>query len=315
MSTQKQPLISADLQELVSLSPDPIIAVNRSGVIVLFNKAAEQLLGYSGDEVIGRLAITHVYPTADHARNVKKKMYASPDQYIQGYETQLVSRGGRVIDIRLSAKLIVRNGEEVGGIGFFHDLTETKQLETKLKQMSVTDNLTGLHNQRHFMSVLETEIERAKRHHRPLNLICIDLDNFKQVNDVLGHVEGDNALRFTAETIQSELRRVDMAFRYGGDEFMVLLLDTPREEAQVIGFRLQASFDKRWAEDWIPKQGCPVVSISIGIAEFDQHESTEGLMHRADMLMYESKKRARPTGKLVQSSPHQVRDFQGQHED
>lgn len=302
MPMQKQPLIAADLEELVSLSPDPIIAVNRAGVIILFNKAAEQLLGYGGDEVVERLAITQVYPTAEHARNVKRKMYASPDQYIQGYETQLVSKDGRVIDIRLSAKLIVRNGEEVGGIGFFHDLTETKQLETKLKQMSVTDNLTGLHNQRHFMSVLETEIERAKRHHRPLNLICIDLDNFKQVNDVLGHVEGDNALRFAAQAIQSELRRVDMAFRYGGDEFMVLLLDTPGEEAQAIGRRLKASFDKRWAAEWMPKQGCPVVSISIGIAEFDQHESTEELMQRADILMYESKKRARPPATAVQSA-------------
>jgi diguanylate cyclase (GGDEF)-like protein/PAS domain S-box-containing protein len=287
------PLIAADLQELVSLSPDPIIAVNRAGAIVLFNKAAEQLLGYSGEEVIGRLAITHIYATADIARNIKKQMHARPDKHIQGFETQLVSKAGRVIDIRLSAKLIMRDGDEVGGIGFFHDLTETKQLEIKLKQMSVTDNLTGLHNQRHFISVLETEIERAKRHLRPLTLICIDLDNFKQVNDVLGHLEGDNALRFTSQTMVNELRKTDMAFRYGGDEFMVLLLDTPREQAEVIGFRLKASFDKRWADEWSPKQGCPVVSISMGVAEFDQHESTEGLMRRADSLMYGAKKRVR----------------------
>jgi len=295
----KTPPIAAELQELVSLSPDPIIAVNRAGVIVLFNKAAEQLLGYSDDEIIERLAIAQVYPTIDHARNVNRQMYASADRSIQGYETQLVAKNGRVIDIRLSAKLIVRNGEEVGSIGFFHDLTETKQLEIKLKQLSVTDNLTGLHNQRHLMSVLETEIERGRRHHRPLTLICIDLDNFKQVNDVLGHIAGDNALRLASQTIQGELRKVDMAFRYGGDEFMVLLLDTPREEAQVIGLRLKASFDKRWAEEWMSKPGCPVVSMSVGIAEFDQHESMEELMHRADVLMYESKERNRPTRRVV----------------
>jgi len=293
----------ADLQELVSLSPDPIIAVNRAGVIVLFNAAAERLLGYSSDEVIEQLAITQVYPTADHARMVARQMYASADRQIQGYETQLVSKAGRVVDIRLSARLLVRNGEEAGSIGFFHDLTETKQLEAQLKQMSVTDNLTGLHNQRHFMSVLETEIERARRHHRPLNLICIDLDNFKQVNDELGHLEGDHALRFTAQTIQGELRKVDMAFRYGGDEFMVLLLDTPGEEAQVIGSRLKASFDKRWAEEWMPRPGCPLVSLSIGLAEFDQHESTEDLMHRADVLMYESKKRSRPVAGVMRDAP------------
>ena len=291
MPEQNLLLITANLQELVSLSPDPIIAVNRAGIIVLFNAAAERLLGYSGADVIERLAITKMYATSEQARHVKKQIYASPDRQIQGYETQMVSKDGRVIDIRLSAKLIVRDGEEVGGIGFFHDLTETKKLEIKLMQMSVTDGLTGLHNQRHFISVLETEMERAKRHHRPLNLICIDLDNFKQVNDVLGHLEGDKALRFTAQTILGELRKTDMAFRYGGDEFMVLLLDTSKEEAQVISRRLKESFDKRWAEEWIPKQGCPVVSISMGMAEFDQHESMEGLMHRADILMYEAKKR------------------------
>lgn len=289
----------ANLQELVSLSPDPIIAVNRTGVIVLFNNAAEQLLGYRGEEIIGRLVITQVYPTVEHARKVNQQMYASPDRHIQGYETQLVAKSGRVIDIRLSARLIVRDGEDVGSIGFFHDLTETKQLEAQLKQMSVTDNLTGLHNQRHFFAVLETEIERARRHHRPLNLICIDLDNFKQVNDVLGHLEGDNALRFTAHVMQAELRKVDMAFRYGGDEFMVLLLDTPGEEARAIGRRLKTAFNQYWAEKWMPKPGCPEVSLSIGIAEFDQQESAKELMRRADILMYESKKRTRPASKVV----------------
>ena len=238
---QQHPLMAADLQELVSLSPDPIIAVNRAGVIVLFNQAAEQLLGYRSDEVIERLSITQVYPEGDHARNVKRKMYASSDQYIRGHETQLISKSGRVIDIRLSARLIVRNGENLGSIGFFQDQTETRRLEAQLKEMSVTDNLTGLHNQRHFNAVLETEIERARRHLRPLNLICMDLDNFKQVNDVLGHLAGDGALRFASQTIQNELRRVDMAFRYGGDEFMVLLLDTPAEEARMVGERLNPS--------------------------------------------------------------------------
>lgn len=287
-------LIVADLQELVSLCPDPIIGVNRAGTIVLFNTAAERLLGYSGDEAIERLAITQVYSTADQARHVKKQLYASPDdRQIEGYETQVVSKGGRVIDIRLSAKLIVRNGEELGSIGFFHDLTERKHLESELKHMSITDSLTGLHNQRHFLAVLEPEVERAKRYCRPLCLVCIDLDNFKQVNDVLGHLEGDNALRFAAHTVQNELRKADMAFRYGGDEFMVLLPETRSEEAEVIGRRLQAAFDRRWAEEWNPKPGCPAVSLSVGMAEFDQHESPEALMRRADNIMYDAKKRSR----------------------
>ncbi|CAG4884710.1 putative Diguanylate cyclase [Georgfuchsia toluolica] len=290
---EKISLVATDLQELISLSPDPIIAVNRAGIIVMFNIAAEKLLGYSGEEVIGRISIKQIFATADQARFVNKLLYTSPDRNIQGHETQLLSKKKRIIDIRLSAKLIVRDGEEVGSIGFFHDLTESKKVELKLKSMSITDSLTGLYNQRHFHAVLETEIERAKRHFRPLNLICTDLDNFKQVNDALGHLEGDKALRFVANTIRKVLRKTDMAFRYGGDEFMLLLLETCSEEAEAIGRRLKESFDKRWAEEWSPKRGCPLVSISMGIAEFDRKESPKGLIRRADFLMYEAKNRDR----------------------
>ena len=284
------PLNLAGLQEMVSLCPDPIIAVNRVGGIVLFNRAAQRLLGYDSEAVIGRLSISRIYPTADQARQVKKQLHASHDGQVEGYETQLISRGGRIIDIRLSARLILHGDEEVGSIGFFHDLTERKQLEAKLNHLSITDSLTGLYNQRHFLAVLEPEMARAKRYCRPLNLICIDLDNFKQVNDALGHLEGDNALRFTAQILQKESRKTDMVFRYGGDEFMVLLIETRSEEAAIIGRRMKALFDRSWAETWRPKQGCPVVSISMGIAQFDQHESPEALMRRADSLMYGAKK-------------------------
>lgn len=283
----------ADLQDLVSLSPDPIIGVNRAGIITLFNAAAERLLGYSSAEVIARLTITRVYPTVEQARDIKRQLYATPDRQIEGHETQLVAKGGRVIDIRLSAKLLLRDGEEFGSIGFFHDLTERKQLELELKQLLITDSLTGLYNQRHFLAVLEPELERAKRYRRPLSLVCIDLDNFKQVNDALGHLEGNNALRFTAHAIQEQLRETDLAFRYGGDEFMVLLPETSCKEAEIICSRLKASFDQYWAEEWNPKRGCPVVSLSMGIAEFDRQESIDALVRRADDAMYEEKKRGR----------------------
>jgi diguanylate cyclase (GGDEF)-like protein/PAS domain S-box-containing protein len=287
--------MTAELQDLVSLCPDPIIGVNRAGVIILFNVAAERLLGYRGEEVLDRLAITQVYASAERAREIKKLLYASPDRQIEGYETSLLSRGGRVIDIRLSAKLLLRNGEEFGSIGFFHDLTERKQLESKLKQLSITDSLTGLYNQRHFHAVLEAELERARRYRRPLSLVCIDLNHFKQVNDLLGHLEGDSALRFTARTIQKHLRKTDIAFRYGGDEFMLLLPETSGEEAGLIGDRVRASFDRCWADEWAAKANCPIVSLSIGIAEFDQHESAEGLIRRADTIMYDAKRRAAAT--------------------
>jgi diguanylate cyclase (GGDEF)-like protein len=116
------------------------------------------------------------------------------------------------------------------------------------------------------------------------------LDNFKQVNDVFGHLEGDEALRLTARVIQKELRNTDLAFRFGGDEFMVLLLEADSNEAKRIGSRIRASFDRHWADEWNTKPGCPLVSLSLGIAEFDQRESPQTLVHRADDNMYVAKK-------------------------
>lgn len=283
--------VLADLHDFVLLCPDPIIGVDRTGTIVLFNAAAERLLGYRSEDVIGRLSIVDVYPSADRARDISRQLHASPDRQVEGCETQLVAKDGRIVDIRLSAKIVMRDGEKFGSIGFFHDLTERKQLESRLKHLSITDSLTGLFNQRHFFAVLDPELERAKRYHRPLSLVCIDLDNFKQVNDRLGHLEGDCALRFTAHAIGRQVRKTDLAFRYGGDEFMVLLLETSGAEAETFAGRLQEWFDRRWAEDWSPKPRCPRVGLSIGIAEFDQHELPEALVRRADQTMYEAKKR------------------------
>ncbi|MDE2418389.1 MAG: GGDEF domain-containing protein [Burkholderiales bacterium] len=282
--------MTTQLQELVSLSPDPIIAVNREGKITLFNQAAERLLGYRGSDVLEVVSIASIYASRDLARHVNKLLHTSPDHQVEGMETQLQSKVGRTIDIRLSAKLLMRNGEVVGSIGFFHDLTERKRLETMLKQLSITDNLTGLFNQRHFRAALNVELERSSRYGRPLCLICIDLDDFKQINDQLGHLEGDNALRFAARVLHKALRKTDVAFRYGGDEFMLLLPETDMAEAQAIGARVKALFDALWHTEWSAIADCPTVSLSYGIAERDAADSAESLIQRADSAMYRIKK-------------------------
>ncbi len=285
--------MNTNLQELVSLSPDPIIGVDSAGTVNLFNLAAQRLLGYSSSEVLHKLEIKKVYPSVEHARQINKLMYASPDGQIEGFETQLLSKAQRVVDIRLSARLLSRDGEPFGSIGFFHDMTERKRLESILQQMSITDNLTGLFNQRHFRAVLETELERASRYGRPLCLVCIDIDNFKQVNDKLGHLEGDNALRLTARTLQNLLRKTDVAFRSGGDEFVLLLPETGNAEAQAIAARLKDSFDQSWAKEWAAKPGCASVGLSMGVAEFAQNETADALIRRADESMYETKRNRR----------------------
>jgi len=202
--------------ELIELCPDGIIGVDRRGIITLFNNKAASLSGRPACEVVGCLHVSAIYGGLDQARAIKAAIYApnhgGPER-LEGYETHMVDTNDRRRPIRLSAVLLKQNGTEIGSVGFFHDLTEQKQLEEKLRLLSITDGLTGLFNQRHFYACLADELARARRYGRPLSLICLDLDHFKQVNDRYGHLEGDNLLRLVGNLLKDATRSSDMAFR------------------------------------------------------------------------------------------------------
>lgn len=284
-------MINVDEAVLVSLCPDPVIGVDGSGIVQIFNAAAEKLLGYSSSEVIGALSITEIYPSKDAARKIKRLMYS--ESYgdigsIEGYEASLSCSDGTEVPIRLSAAII--DSVEGNSIGFFHDLTERQNLEKQLHKLSVTDELTGLFNQRHFYSVMAKELDRAKRYKHPLSIICFDLDNFKKVNDSLGHLEGDRVLRTIGDLLKDTLRLTDIAVRYGGDEFMVLLPETSIKSAAKTAERIRTIFNAKCPHS-IEKAGDAIVSVSmsLGVTETDGAEKPDQVVQRADLAMYESK--------------------------
>jgi len=280
--------------DVVSLCPDSIIGVNREGTVIIFNKAAERLTGYNSEDVINKMSIISIYGSKETARLIKKKIYSNdygPHGQVEGLETHLLGRDGHKIPIRLSATIICKGGEEIGSVGFFHDLTTRKNMEAKLRELSVTDSLSGLYNQRHFYTVLAEEINRNNRHKRALSLICFDIDNFKQCNDKLGHLEGDNIIRMVGQILREKLRRSDHAFRYGGDEFMVLLPETPLDDAYFSAERIRNEFNSRWSfgslcdSSYLKK-----ITLSLGVAEVNPGELPETFIKRADLAMYEAKR-------------------------
>ncbi|MBI5062579.1 MAG: diguanylate cyclase [Desulfatitalea sp.] len=169
---------------------------------------------------------------------------------------------------------------------------ERIQMLEKLKRLSITDGLTKLYNSRYFYNQLKIEIDRTTRYQRPLSLLLLDIDNFKEYNDTYGHLEGDKILIRLGQVIKSCLRKMDSAYRYGGEEFTVILPETEGDEAATVAERIRSAVE---TEHFYPqKEDEPVaITISIGVTEFNWQEEIALFVQRADKAMYQSKQAGR----------------------
>jgi diguanylate cyclase (GGDEF)-like protein len=168
---------------------------------------------------------------------------------------------------------------------------ERVRMMEKLQKLAVTDGLTKLYNSRSFYSQLETEVDRFNRYKHPLALLLLDLDHFKEYNDTYGHLEGDKVLVRFSQIIKSCLRANDSAYRYGGEEFTVILPETAGAEARTVAQRIRSALE---AERFSPQDGHDVqITISIGVTEYQEEEELSTFIQRADKAMYLSKQNGR----------------------
>ncbi len=158
---------------------------------------------------------------------------------------------------------------------------------TKLQNLAITDSLTKLYNSRYFFKQLKMEVERANRYNHPLTLLLIDVDFFKNYNDLYGHLEGDMVLRSIAMMIKSCLRNMDTAYRYGGDEFTVILPYTSGDVARLVAERIQTNLK---AIIFSPSPDNSInITLSIGVTEYCPGEEIDSFVKRSDLAMYKSK--------------------------
>ena len=163
------------------------------------------------------------------------------------------------------------------------DVTKHKRMEKELRCLSVTDCLTNCYNRRFFMQKLEEEIERAKRADSKFSLIMLDIDRFKSINDRFGHNAGDLVLKSMAELINNRICKIDCLARWGGEEFVILLPDTPVKNAVVLAEELRESLSQMD----IPDVGR--VTASSGVAGYCPGDTVDSLVNKADNMMYEAK--------------------------
>lgn len=170
------------------------------------------------------------------------------------------------------------------------DITYLKDMEERLRELTITDNLTQLYNKRHFIDRLADEMTRAQRVGAPLSLLFADIDKFKSFNDTYGHVEGDQLLAALGGIIRGSIRsHVDMGFRYGGEEFTVILPGAGTRQAVIVADRIRQGFSQKrfkvgagGREDYR--------TISLGVAIFNPGEDMDSFLERADAAMYRAKK-------------------------
>jgi diguanylate cyclase (GGDEF)-like protein len=160
-------------------------------------------------------------------------------------------------------------------------LKEKENLEEEVRRLSITDDLTNLYNHRHFFKTLEAELTRLKRQKTSLSLLMFDLDNFKRYNDTYGHLEGDKVLKNIGEIVRHSIRyNVDSGYRYGGDEFAVLLIGASMDQALTIAERIRSSIEQAGFRD---------ITVSIGLSEYRDRFDLEGFVKSADDALYIAK--------------------------
>jgi diguanylate cyclase (GGDEF)-like protein/PAS domain S-box-containing protein len=214
--------------------------------------------------------------------NFECRVFTEPDEmiWIQGLSTPTRHEDQLVFD------------------GILLNITERKRAEEALKEseqkyleLSIIDDLTQLYNSRHFYAQLKKEIERSSRYGQPLTILLLDLDRFKAFNDTYGHVEGDNLLSQLGQVIKRCLRETDSAYRYGGEEFTIILPMTTSYEGLVIAQRIQAELKK---EAFTPLPDKEVfMTMSIGCSQYKPKEEMKAFVRRVDQLLYRAKENGR----------------------
>ncbi|MEM7053945.1 MAG: GGDEF domain-containing protein, partial [Pseudomonadota bacterium] len=204
-------------------------------------------------------------------------------------DARLYNKTGGFVWVNLRGRIskFDTSGIPVRVSGVLVDISDRKRLEDQLVELATTDDLTGLYNRGHGSELLDRELTRAKRSDQPLSLILMDVDHFKSINDEFGHAVGDQVLVKISESLQNRIREVDIAARWGGEEFVIILPDTRLDDAKTIAGELQKGIRS------LAKPDGNHLSMSMGVTQYRTDESVSGLLKRADQLLYTAKNTGR----------------------
>ncbi len=282
-------LAKEEWEQTFDAVPDIVAVIDNQHVIRRANLALAARLGIDRDKLIGRSCFRTIC-------ELEKPLSTCPGStaFITGKE-QMEERfienlkGHYLISC---TPISACDGSIACFVEVCRDISERKRMEERLKEAAITDALTGLFNRRGFLTLAEQQLSMAQRNKRNMALIFMDLNKMKEINDTLGHKEGDQALMDTANLLRKTFRESDIMARMGGDEFAVLLTETSKRDIDHIIFEhIQRNIKSHNEQNGRAYQ----LSISMGIAHYDPERpcSIGDLLTVADTMMYKEKKETR----------------------
>ncbi len=267
---------------------DAVFIHDYSGRLLDVNRLACERLGYNREELLRmsaeQLKVTQTAVTSP-------ELLTKIDQDGQAsFEAHHLSKSNHELLVWTNSRRIEYDGLPAI-LSICRDISERKRMENKLRNLAITDPLTGAKNRRYFINRGKEELARSVRYGAPLCLLLLDVDHFKHVNDTYGHEAGDEVLKSLTEKSLEVLRETDLFARFGGEEFAALLVQTSQQNALLTAERLRKAIESMS----LPQiSNSFSITISIGVALFDQNnDSIETLIKRGDQAMYRAKEKGR----------------------
>jgi len=273
---------------LLESLPHPAWLVTKERKIIAQNKAAE-IMGSRVGDYCWKSLLESKYIPPEAKETMERTGIILPGikcEFCRADEA-LISQQLKEMELDIEGKTYDVFWIPVDKNHFLHyliDVTKYKQLQDKLIELSMKDPLTGLYNRRFFVKKFEEERERSKRFFKTFSIIMLDIDDFKKINDTYGHNVGDEVLINIANTIMKRIRKTDIAARWGGEEFVILLPETSLKDAVFLAEDIRASIEK------IKVSEVKKITASFGVAQYMDGDTLYKLINRADEQLYKAKK-------------------------
>lgn len=282
---------------------DVIWEMDKNLVFTFVSPTSKAMVGYDVEELVGR-CILDFLTTASKTRllelwkqNLHKRIEGNFKNTLL-YDVKMICKNGKAIWCEVCVRPVYNGNNFTGYIGTTRDISEKKRYENKLKRyvkelkdknrqledLATLDMLTGAYNRRKFEYSLSLEIQKKEKYDSPFSIIVLDVDNFKRINDDNGHENGDRILQDVTALIQNTLRATDKLFRWGGDEFIILLPELSLDNARKVADRVRETIEL-FDFDIINKE----VTVSLGVGTYSSNETPDQFVTRVDNALLKAK--------------------------